>query len=398
MGAGGSVLKKGPAPNTLEFPKPKHQRLKRTRDLSLDDFEQGVTLGMGSYGRVRYYEERASSVPWAIKALRKTQVMRLSQEEHVILECDLLKSLRHPFIVHCAGSFQSPAYLYLVLDFVPGGTLGTRLRGEGRLGADACRFYAAQCAVVLEYLHSQKIAYRDLKPDNLLVDLDGHLVLADFGFAKRIADGARSHTFLGTPEYISPEMLGEQGHGLGVDWWALGVLCYEMFDGEPPFTHEQTMELYHLVLRSKVRWSRRVQSHGAIQSFLARLLIKDPDKRAGAHGADEVKLDGFFERLDWRRLMARELSAPWRPPVVDQTDTSMFDAYPDSDEIAPTPCLGVAEDPFADFGSSNISTSLERRKRPSDNVSGSPEWEQRRSSVDSEAMGALAMDPPPLSE
>ena len=99
MGAGGSVLKKGPAPNTLEFPKPKHQRLKRTRDLSLDDFEQGVTLGMGSYGRVRYYEERASSVPWAIKALRKTQVMRLSQEEHVILECDLLKSLRHPFIV-----------------------------------------------------------------------------------------------------------------------------------------------------------------------------------------------------------------------------------------------------------------------------------------------------------
>ena len=121
MGAGGSVLKKGPAPNTLEFPKPKHQRLKRTRDLSLDDFEQGVTLGMGSYGRVRYYEERASSVPWAIKALRKTQVMRLSQEEHVILECDLLKSLRHPFIVHCAGSFQSPAYLYLVLDFCAGG-------------------------------------------------------------------------------------------------------------------------------------------------------------------------------------------------------------------------------------------------------------------------------------
>ena len=191
---------------------------------------------------------------FALKILRKTEVIKLKQIDHVRHERAILADVSgHPFITNLLASFSDHEFLYLVLDYVPGGELFSYLRKLRRFDEETARFYAAEIVLVLEYLHEQQggVAYRDMKPENLLLDEDGHIKLVDFGFAKRLGRGndgteaaVETYTLCGTPEYLAPEVIHNKGHTTAVDWWALGILIYEFLTGYPPFWHQSPIEIY----------------------------------------------------------------------------------------------------------------------------------------------------------
>jgi len=320
--------------------------LKEYFPLSLADFNVGVTLGTGSFGRVKFGTHKQAGSHWAIKMLKKSEVIRLQQVEHMISEKTILSSLDHPFIVQMAGTFQDPRYLYMVLEYVVGGEFFTHLRNAQRLENNNGKFYAAQVTLIFEYLHSQDFIYRDLKPENLLLDKTGYIKITDFGFAKRVA--FKTYTLCGTPEYIAPEVLLNKGHGKGVDWWTLGILTYEMLVGQPPFVDDDPMGIYQQVLAGKVNFPRFIDRNA--KSLIKKLLVADLTKRFGClkGGATDIKNHKWYIGLDWAALFDKELVAPVIPTVQDEMDTSNFDPYPDSLEEAPLPVI-TGKDPFLEF-------------------------------------------------
>jgi len=314
--------------------------------LSLSDFNVGVTLGTGSFGRVKFSTHKIKGSHWAIKMLKKSEVIRLQQVEHMVSEKTILAALSHPFIVTLAGTFQDARYLYMVLEYVVGGEFFTHLRNAQRLDNNNAKFYAAQVSLIFEYLHSQDFIYRDLKPENLLLDKMGYIKITDFGFAKRVA--FKTYTLCGTPEYIAPEVLLNKGHGKGVDWWTLGILMYEMLVGQPPFVDDDPMGIYQQILAGKVNFPRFIDRNA--KSLIKKLLVADLTKRFGClkAGASDIKNHKWYAGLDWSGLVDKELVAPVIPNVQDETDTSNFDPYPDSLEEAPLPVI-TGKDPFLEF-------------------------------------------------
>lgn len=315
-------------------------------DLGLDKFDVGVTLGTGSFGRVKFARHKDDGTVWAIKMLKKAEVIRLQQVDHMISEKTILAALDHPFIVKFAGTFQDTRYLYMVLEYVVGGEFFTHLRTVQRLENNQAKFYAAQVTLIFEYLHSQDFIYRDLKPENLLLDKGGYLKITDFGFAKRVA--FKTYTLCGTPEYIAPEVLLNKGHGKGVDWWTLGILMYEMIVGQPPFVDDDPMEIYQQIVAGKLTFPRFIDPKA--KSLIKKLLVADLTKRYGClkGGALDCKNHKWYKGLDWNLLVAREISPPIIPDVKSDDDTSNFDPYPDSmDEATEIP--SSRNDPFADF-------------------------------------------------
>ena len=180
----------------------------RTGDYHLNDFNFISTLGTGTFGRVRLVKHRdqpEEDEPLALKCLKKSEIIRLKQIEHVKSEKSILERINHPFIVNLKGTFQSPTHVFMLLDYACGGELFTLLRREGRFANDVAPFFAVEIILAFEYLHSSDIAYRDLKPENLLIDRDGHVKITDFGFAKEVTD--KTYTLCGTPEYLAPEII-----------------------------------------------------------------------------------------------------------------------------------------------------------------------------------------------
>lgn len=314
--------------------------------LTLDQFNVGVTLGTGSFGRVKISTHKDAGSIWAIKMLKKSEVIRLQQTEHMISEKTILASLDHPFIVTLAGTFQDERYLYMVLEYVVGGEFFTHLRNVSKLENPDAKFYAAQVTLVFEYLHARDFIYRDLKPENLLIDASGYLKITDFGFAKRVA--FKTYTLCGTPEYIAPEVLLNKGHGKGVDWWTLGILMYEMLVGQPPFVDDDPMGIYQQILAGKVNFPRFIDRNA--KSLVKKLLISDLTKRYGClkNGATDIKGHKWYNGLEWDNLVARQLTAPFVPTVEGNSDTSNFDPYPDSLKDAPLPEIS-GPDPFEGF-------------------------------------------------
>ena len=213
---------------------------------SIDDFELLDMLGTGTFGHVKLCKHKATGNHFAIKVQKKHDVIRLKQVEHVLSEKKILASTDHPFIVRMPAAFQDSKNLYMVLELVIGGELFSHLRKAGRFSNETSRNYAAQIVLALCHLHERDIVYRDLKPENLLLDEKGYLKLTDFGFAKEVVD--RTWTLCGTPEYLAPEIIQSKGHGKAVDWWALGVLTYEMLAGYPPFYDETQFQIYQKIL------------------------------------------------------------------------------------------------------------------------------------------------------
>jgi len=214
--------------------------------VKLSDYDILTTLGTGSFGRVRLAKEKKSGEYVAIKMLKKAEILRLKQVDHIISENTILSNIKHPFLIKMLGFAQDERFLYIVLEFVQGGELFTYLRNLGKLENNEAVFFAAQVVSMFEYLHSKNIVYRDLKPENLLIAADGYLKLTDFGFAKYIE--GRTYTLCGTPEYLAPEILLNKGHGKPVDWWCLGILTYEMLAGMIPINSAKLNNLFLQVL------------------------------------------------------------------------------------------------------------------------------------------------------
>lgn len=269
------------------------------------------STGAGTFGRVLLVRLRSPSHQtrsvncFALKVLRKSEIVRLRQVEHVNAERYIMSRVRHPFIVDLYSTFQDSLNIYMLLSYVPGGELFTHLRRAQRFTPDVTRFYLATIVLALKYLHSFNIIYRDLKPENLLLDSRGYLRLTDFGFAKIVED--RTWTLCGTPEYLAPEIILNEGHGKPADWWACGVLAYEMMVGFPPFFDETAPGIYEKILRGKIYWPKEMDrlSKELVKAFLH----PDRTKRLGnlIGGSRDVLDHPWFRGVDWDALERKEI-------------------------------------------------------------------------------------------
>ncbi|KAH9887470.1 Pkinase-domain-containing protein [Xylariomycetidae sp. FL2044] len=299
---------------------------------SLNDFDLLRTLGTGSFGRVHLVQSKHNQRYYAVKVLKKAQVVKMKQVEHTNDERKMLGEVKHPFLITLWGTFQDPRNLYMVMDFVEGGELFSLLRKSGRFPNPVAKFYAAEVTLALEYLHSRNIIYRDLKPENLLLDRHGHLKITDFGFAKRVPD--KTWTLCGTPDYLAPEVVSNKGYNKSVDWWSLGILIYEMLCGYTPFWDSGSpMKIYENILRGKVKYPAYV--HPDAQDLLEKLITPDLTKRLGNlyGGPQDVKSHPWFSEVTWDRLSRKDIDAPYTPPVkAGAGDASQFDRYPEETE------------------------------------------------------------------
>lgn len=275
--------------------------------------------GTGTFGRVLLVRLKSATPGsqhiFAMKVLRKVEIVRLRQVEHVNAERYILSRVRHPFVVDLFATFQDSLNIYMLMSYVPGGELFTHLRRAQKFTPDVTRFYLANIILALKYLHSFNIIYRDLKPENLLLDSRGYLRLTDFGFAKIVDD--RTWTLCGTPEYLAPEIIQSEGHGKAADWWACGILCYEMLVGYPPFFHETAYGIYEKILRGVIHWPHSMDrlSKELIKAFLH----PDRTKRLGnmIGGPQDVLDHPWFRGVDWDALERCEIKVILSPHYYD---------------------------------------------------------------------------------
>ena len=313
--------------------------------MKLSDYEIGETLGTGSFGRVRISKNRKTNEYVAMKIMKKVEILKSKQADHIANEIKILSMIDHPFVIKFDGFTQDDKYLYLALELINGGELFTYLRGVGRFPVDQARVYIAQIVSIFEYLHSKNIIYRDLKPENILIHKSGYLKLTDFGFAK-IVEG-RTYTLCGTPEYLAPEIILNKGHGKPVDWWTCGILLYEMIAGIDPFSDDDPMMVYQKILKGKIKFPSGFDSNA--KSLVKHLLESDLTKRYGnlKGGVKDIKGHRFFKELNWEKLINMELTPPYIPKVKSASDISNFSSYPDSD--TPCPSIKKSENTFLDW-------------------------------------------------
>ena len=278
-------------------------------------------------GKVFLVKERRTSEMFALKVLRKDNIIRRNQVEHTKTERNVLGYVNHPFIVGLKMAFQSRNKLYFVLDYCAGGELFFHLSKVGRFDERRASFYAAEIVLALSYIHEMDIVYRDLKPENVLLDARGHIRLTDFGLSKEgiSLSSSGANSFCGTPEYLAPEILARQGHGRAVDWWSLGALLYEMLTGLPPFYCRDRERLFEKIRTGSLEYPRSLSARA--QSILRGLLTKDPHRRLGSDSkdADTIKKHPFFGGMKWDELTAGKVPPPWDPEIHGSLDTSQFD-------------------------------------------------------------------------
>ncbi|KAI9228198.1 MAG: camp-dependent protein kinase C subunit [Piptocephalis tieghemiana] len=298
--------------------------------VGLKDFTLQRTLGTGSFGRVHLVQYRATGQYFAMKVLKKTEVVRLKQVEHIVNEKEILERTGHPFLVNLLATFSDTSNLYMILEYVSGGEMFTYLRKFQRFPNHIAKFYAAQVVLAFEYLHKRDVIYRDLKPENVLLDTLGNIKITDFGFAKHVPD--ITWTLCGTPDYLAPEIIQSKGYGKAVDWYSLGILIFEMLAGYPPFYDEDHFKLYEKILVGRIRWPPHIDPNA--KDLIKRLLAADLSKRYGnlRNGVMDIKKHKWFADVDWRRMRRREIAPPIVPVVRGDGDCSNFDKYPELDE------------------------------------------------------------------
>ncbi|KNC98853.1 AGC/PKA protein kinase [Spizellomyces punctatus DAOM BR117] len=320
---------------------------RRKQKFSLQDFQLDRTLGTGSFGRVHLVRLKSTGKYYAMKVLKKAEIVKMKQVEHTINEKNILEQIDFPFLVSMLGTFQDCANLYFVMEYVQGGELFSYLRRCGRFPNHVARFYAAEVVMAFEHLHQKDIIYRDLKPENLLIDARGNIKITDFGFAKHVPDV--TWTLCGTPDYLAPEIIQSRGYGRAVDWWALGILIYEMLAGHPPFYDEDHFKLYEKILACKPKFPTHFDP--AAKDLVKRLLSPDLTKRYGnlRGGVSDIKRHKWFAGIDWEKLRNLQVQAPYIPPLRGEGDTSNFDAYPEDHEPYGVVCPDPYREKFREF-------------------------------------------------
>ncbi|XP_055745797.1 ribosomal protein S6 kinase alpha-2 isoform X1 [Salvelinus fontinalis] len=305
-------------------------------------FELLKVLGQGSYGKVFLVRKIRGSDRgqlYAMKVLRKA-TLKVRDRVRSKMERDILAEVNHPFIVKLHYAFQTEGKLYLILDFLRGGDLFTRLSKEVMFTEEDVKFYLAELALALDHLHSLGIIYRDLKPENILLDEEGHIKITDFGLSKEATDhDKRAYSFCGTIEYMAPEVVNRRGHTQSADWWSFGVLMFEMLTGSLPFQGKDRKETMVLILKAKLGMPQFLSPE--VQSLIRALFKRNPANRLGAgpDGVEEIKRHHFFGNIDWNKLYRREIKPPFKPAVGRPEDTFHFD--PEFTSRTPTDSPGL---------------------------------------------------------
>jgi tRNA A-37 threonylcarbamoyl transferase component Bud32 len=319
----------------------------------LEDFELLKVIGKGSFGKVLLVRKKGTNNFYAMKVLTKKTIILRHEVEHTLSEKNILMKLQHPFLVKLHYAFQTPERLFFVMDFVNGGELFFHLQKEKRFSEDRVRFYAAEIVSGLEYLHRAGVIYRDLKPENLLLTKQGHIVMTDFGLSKEglHAKDARTATFCGTPEYLAPEILEGGGYGKAVDWWSFGTLVYEMLTGLPPFYCEDVQQMYTKIMTAELQFPDYLSEEA--KDLLSKLLERDPNKRL--REPMEIKSHPFFASIDWHKLVTLQLEPPFKPEVKDDLDLANIDTVFTSEPVTldddddEDPNVSLPDQHFANF-------------------------------------------------
>ncbi|XP_038841051.1 serine/threonine-protein kinase N1-like isoform X1 [Salvelinus namaycush] len=313
---------------------------KHKKPLCLQDFRLIAVLGRGHFGKVLLSEYKKTGSIYAIKALKKGDIVARDEVESLMCEKRIFETVNvshHPFLVNLFACFQTPEHVCFVMEYTAGGDLMMHIHADVFTEPRAV-FYSACVVLGLQFLHDHKIVYRDLKLDNLLLDTDGYVKIADFGLCKEgMGYGDRTSTFCGTPEFLAPEVLTDTSYTRAVDWWGLGVLIYEMLVGESPFPGDDEEEVFDSIVNDEVRYPRFLSTEAI--AIMRRLLRRNPERRLGSgeKDADEIKKQPFFRGLDWEALLQRKLPPPFVPSIKGREDVSNFDEEFTAEPPALTP-------------------------------------------------------------
>ena len=355
---------------------------KKRKKISIFDFEPLKIIGKGAFGEVRVCRYIPNNTIVAIKKMKKEEMHKKNQVLHVRAERDVLSEAKNEWIVDLKFSFQDQNYLYLGMEFLPGGDLMSLLMARDILPEQEAKFYAAEIVMAIESVHKLDCIHRDLKPDNVLIDSDGHIKLSDFGLTKKLdiklidnnlqnelrnfgnnnfgSNGnsrfknlsyaqqfsqfksmkskkrrAFAYSTVGTPDYIAPEVIRQKGYGQEIDWWSLGVIMFEMMIGYPPFFSESSTETCKKILDWKNTLNIRPEANISKEAEdILRKLITDPENRLGVNGADEIKSHPFFKGIDWNHIK-ETLIPPFIPDLKNNFDTKYFDEFEEDEPFYP---------------------------------------------------------------
>ncbi|OAY71734.1 serine/threonine-protein kinase tricorner-like isoform X1 [Ananas comosus] len=357
----------------LEKKETEYMRLQRHK-MGVDDFELLTIIGRGAFGEVRLCRERATGNVYAMKKLKKSEMLRRGQVEHVKAERNLLAEVDSAYIVKLYCSFQDAEFLYLIMEYLPGGDMMTLLMRKDTLTEDEARFYVAETVLAIESIHKHNYIHRDIKPDNLLLDCKGHMKLSDFGLCKPLDSSSfpdlnepeysagknikpsqegdkrlstssaprrtqqeqllhwqknrrmLAYSTVGTPDYIAPEVLLKKGYGMECDWWSLGAIMYEMLVGYPPFYSEDPMSTCRKIVnwRNHLKFPEEAKLSPEAKDLISRLLC-NVEQRLGTKGAHEIKAHPWFNGTQWDKLY--QMEAAFKPEVTGELDTQNFEKF-----------------------------------------------------------------------
>ncbi|KAM9808839.1 cGMP-dependent protein kinase 1 isoform X3 [Syngnathus typhle] len=307
-------------------------------NLNLADFNIIDTLGVGGFGRVELVQLKSDeNKTFAMKILKKRHIVDTRQQEHIRSEKLIMQEAHSDFIVRLYRTFKDSKYLYMLMEACLGGELWTILRDRGSFEDSTTRFYTGCVVEAFAYLHSKGIIYRDLKPENLILDHRGYAKLVDFGFAKKIGFGKKTWTFCGTPEYVAPEIILNKGHDISADYWSLGILMFELLTGSPPFSGPDPMKTYNIILRGidMIEFPKKITKNAA--NLIKKLCRDNPSERLGnlKNGVKDIQKHKWFEGFNWEGLKKGTLIPPIIPNVTSAVDTSNFDSFPEDNEDPP---------------------------------------------------------------
>ncbi|EQC32872.1 AGC protein kinase [Saprolegnia diclina VS20] len=328
----------------LQATTPSHQQVVQPKKYALADFEKIQTIGTGTFGRVLMVKHKTTGKTFALKCMLKVNIVETHQQRNVLHEKSIINECEHPFVLKLYETFTDADQLYMLLELVQGGELWSLLYEKaynvpkgvcGAFDLPSARFYIANVVEVFRYLQTLGVAYRDLKPENLMIDDKGYLKMVDFGFAKHIPfyKGSqlceRSFTLCGTPEYLAPELVLNKGHGKSVDYWALGCLIYELIAGRTPFQHQEQQKIFEKIIHAKASLKFHPKFDPLAQDLVTKLLEPNPGLRLGslAGGMMEVVNHPWFAnaKFDWKALVAKSMKAPYVPTIKSGVDVSNFD-------------------------------------------------------------------------
>lgn len=296
----------------------------------LEEFETIGILGRGAFGTVKLVQDPHSKKSFALKAIRKNQVVELGQQTHILNEKKVMQMLNNPFLVNLRATYKDQYRVYFLLEVCLGGELFTILRKMRSFDEMTAKFYASCVVEAFDYMHERDIIYRDLKPENLVLTSSGYLKVTDFGFAKIVPN--KTFTLCGTPDYLAPEIVTGQGHGKGVDWWTLGILIYEMLASFPPFFDDEPMMTYRKIIQGKFKFPRYLSAES--KDLISKFLKPKATKRLGVikGGATLIRSHPWFKDFRWTALKEQSLKPPIKNKVKHTKDLSNFDLFQEKNE------------------------------------------------------------------